>query len=555
MPQKISLALTDRDSATAAFIRPIAKWVGIALVLSAIANGIFRADRVWGPVLLAIELGFGLGLLAIVFATRTSGIPARAGAPVAGAILLGALGITSLIVWIAKDPAGPAYIALLAAFVGLLFLSWPWTLAGLAATLAIGALAAWSLPAVMDGVAVTFMLASGAFAGAAVHAVRLRQFRSSAAALKGEIEARAQLAAVIEHSPMGIVLIDLAQHSIVSANHAAEGLLGSEKGGLVGRDPEEFVHPEEIDAHRRRAARLLRGEPGIEDIDRRLVASDGSTRRARVRSVAMPRSGANEDRLLGIVIVEDLTERDRVDALLRQTDRDSVLGTLVAGVAHEINNPLQFIAGNVELATIDVKALNEALELSPGSREHARQIEEALVTAQRGIDAITQITRGLKQFVRASDGRRAPADLNALVNGVLTLARPRLAPDIEIVRELGARGRAVVNASEIAQVVLNLVLNASEALGKSGQIVLRTIDEPGHALVEVEDNGGGIPPAALPRIFMPYFTTKPTGTGLGLSISRRIVEEHGGTLTVDTRPGRTLFRIDLPIAGYPELAT
>ncbi|HWG89470.1 MAG TPA: PAS domain-containing protein [Candidatus Thermoplasmatota archaeon] len=259
-----------------------------------------------------------------------------------------------------------------------------------------------------------------------------------------------------------------------------------------------------------------------------------------------------------ILLVRDITARKQAEAELEasrkqlaMTEKLSALGTLVAGVAHEINNPLAFMKGTAQIIE---ETLTEALQ-TPGLPEAAREtIRDALRNDEvilQGIERIAHITKSLKAVARASTGVFAPEDVNALAESVLTVASPRVPRALRVERDFRARALARGSGAEISQVLLNLVLNAVEAMGtqEGGKLTLRTYDDRDHVVVEVQDTGPGIRPEDEHRIFTPFFTTKAQGTGLGLSVSYRIVEDHGGKLTFTTEPGRgTTFRITLPKA-------
>jgi signal transduction histidine kinase len=225
---------------------------------------------------------------------------------------------------------------------------------------------------------------------------------------------------------------------------------------------------------------------------------------------------------------------------LRHAERLNVIGTMAAGVAHELGTPLGVIAGSAEL--IDVGELDRA-RLHELSRRILRQTER-----------MSAIIQHLLDFGRRGGGRRTLAELGAVVRAAAeltaTLARQR---GVRVQLEVApAPTPVLVNPSEIEQVVSNLVVNAIQASPEGSVVIARAGRDGDAAVIAIEDRGHGIEPDALPRIFDPFFTTKGVGegTGLGLSVSYGIVRDHGGTIDVTSEPGvGTCFTVRLPLAA------
>ena len=236
-----------------------------------------------------------------------------------------------------------------------------------------------------------------------------------------------------------------------------------------------------------------------------------------------------------------LRERRETLETLQNLDRLATLGTLAASIAHDLNTPLASILGHAE----------SALEQGEPDELTAKCLNRIVFGAKHARDVV----RHTLDFARRAGADPEPADLNALVRRCADLKRHDwLDGAVKLVEEYAEPApRAVVRGPQIQQVVFNLMTNAEQALRSArggGRISLRTAALDGRVRVVVEDDGPGIPPAVLARIWEPFFTTKPAGqgTGLGLSISRDIADKHGGVLTVETRPGRTAFTLDLPAA-------
>jgi PAS domain S-box-containing protein len=242
-----------------------------------------------------------------------------------------------------------------------------------------------------------------------------------------------------------------------------------------------------------------------------------------------------------VLLIEDITERVALERSARQAEKLAALGTLAAGLAHELNNPIGIISSRIEIMLLDAEA-----------RPLPAEVMEDLRVLHRHAQRVARIAQGLLSFARQSSGRREAVDLNHLVEETLLLIEKQAAKDgIAIKKALAPDVPPVLgDGNALQQVVMNLLTNARDALAGSGEIAIETQAVPGPspaARLVVRDTGPGIPPEVLPRIFDPFFTTKPDGTGLGLSISYGIVREHRGTVDVQSRPGEgTTFVLTFP---------
>ncbi len=248
-----------------------------------------------------------------------------------------------------------------------------------------------------------------------------------------------------------------------------------------------------------------------------------------------------------VLLVQDITQQVRLEQAARQADKLAALGTLSAGLAHELNNPIGIISSRIELMLLESDAT-----LPPGLRED-------LAVLHRHAQRVSRIVQGLLSFARQSAGGRQAVDLNQVVEATALLVDKQITKDNLVLHRRLTPGLPPIQGDPTAlqQVLMNLVLNAREAMAGGGEIVISTDAAPGrpdHVRLIVRDTGPGISPEVLPRIFDPFFTTKPTGTGLGLSISYGIVREHQGTVDVQTAPGQgTTFILTFP-AGPGEAA-
>lgn len=222
-------------------------------------------------------------------------------------------------------------------------------------------------------------------------------------------------------------------------------------------------------------------------------------------------------------------------AELMRSEKLASLGMMASVVAHEINNPLQLLMSNLEMTLEDL--------------ESSRPVDKELVEqAKNEVERIKQIIRQLLDFARPARSELAPVNINEVTQDVLSLAGRKLSHSRIMVEEvLEARSLVHGNADQIKQVLLNLLLNAVDAMPEGGTIRLATQDIPPEVQIIVWDTGNGIKPEQITQVFEPFHTTKTKGTGLGLAISQKIIESHGGKISVESKPGSgARFIIGLP---------
>lgn len=254
-----------------------------------------------------------------------------------------------------------------------------------------------------------------------------------------------------------------------------------------------------------------------------------------------------------VILVRDQTERLHMTERLRVADRMASVGTLAAGVAHELNNPLAYVLGNLELLNQQLRATwVEPTQLQV-------LVDEALDGARR----MRSITQDLRTFSQPHAEAAVSIDPRTVLDSALKIAGTEIRHRAALRREYEDVPAVRAEASKLGQVFLNLVVNAVQALpvgeAARNEILVRTFcDEQGYAVIEVCDTGPGIPPHLVSRIFEPFVTTKPreVGTGLGLSICHNIVTSMGGHISVHRRsPRGTIFRVVLPPSGTPVVVT
>jgi PAS domain S-box-containing protein len=366
---------------------------------------------------------------------------------------------------------------------------------------------------------------------------------SKAALRRSEDTARA----VLESASEGIVLID-ASGRIVLINTAAERMFGYSRRELLGRTLEILLPERARAAHAEHRADYF-AEPRVRPMGIGLDLA-GRRRDGTEFPVEISLSHvAASDGSVAIAFITNITERKRVEAQLQhqrevlyQNEKLAALGTMAAGIAHEINNPLGIITTRIEVMLLEA----EQQEL-PG------QVLEDLQVLHRASQRVARIAASLRSFARHTPGDRVPLDLNAVVEeSVQLLQKPLAADNIQIDARLDHALPSILgDASSLHQVLMNLLTNAREAMPGGGWIHIETApgEKPGSVRLRVTDTGAGISPDEISKIFDPFFTTKRTGTGLGLSVSYGIIQEHGGTVDVRSRPGQgTTFTISIPTA-------
>jgi len=263
-------------------------------------------------------------------------------------------------------------------------------------------------------------------------------------------------------------------------------------------------------------------------------------------------------------------EQSKMQEQLLISDRMASVGTLAAGVAHEINNPLAVLMANLDFATEDVAKLAEDLRMH-GSRTDGtgtgdgevewistrlREIEEFLRDARESADRVRLIVRDLKIFSRSDEDKTGAVDVRRVIESSLRMAWNEIRHRARLVKEYGDVPPVEGNEGRLGQVFLNLIVNAAQAMpeGRADRNEIRVVtrqDDHGRVVVEVRDTGSGIPESIISRIFDPFFTTKPigVGTGLGLAICHRIVTALGGQFQVESQVGKgSVFRTILPVA-------
>ncbi len=329
-----------------------------------------------------------------------------------------------------------------------------------------------------------------------------------------------------------VVLFVARDGSITDANHDVEQQLGHPRLQLLGTPIWEIATSLTCHGWSALVARLESGGPTL--LQHKFRRRDGSGYMVEIR-LGLVSEGTG----CVILAARDISQRSELEARLRVADRLVSVGTLAAGVAHEVNNPLAYIMLNLERVRRRIADSQTGL-----SDEHRREVLEALEMALEGSAKVSTIVKDLKTFSRGSQRERSAVDIERVLRSILKLASLELHGRAEVVTDFSKVPEVWGNEGRLAQVALNLFLNGVQAMKQNGQRnVLRVstrTDALGRIVVSVSDTGHGIPEADLNRIFDPFFTTRYAegGTGLGLYVCRSIVTECGGEITVDSEVDR-----------------
>ncbi len=366
---------------------------------------------------------------------------------------------------------------------------------------------------------------------------------------------RASFRALIERLPDGICVIQ--DSRIIYVNPALITLLGcASPTELLEREVREvvarFFHAEERQWVLTALA-VTPGEEGREPFrEVRLLRASGESFPAELARFPV----VFEGQPCMMFIARDLTERKRMQAQLMLTDRMASLGMVAGMVAHDINNPLSYVLANLHILEGEVLP---RLGVTAAERE---EVQALVADAQLGAGRAREIVQQFRIFSRGEkETLREVLELHRVIDTSLRLAGNEIRHRARLVRDFGDPIRVEVNEAELGQVLLNLLVNAAQAIPEghveSNEIRVVTRLRGAEAVIEVRDTGVGIPVDKLEQVFEPFFTTKPSGvgTGLGLSICRSLITGMKGRLELESEVGRgSIFRIILPAVAHPSIA-
>ncbi|HEU4591042.1 MAG TPA: ATP-binding protein [Steroidobacteraceae bacterium] len=364
-----------------------------------------------------------------------------------------------------------------------------------------------------------------------------------------------------------------AQSRFTACNKLVANRMGVSPEELLGKTDFDFF-PREMAAKffADEQALLASGQPLIDIEELAFDKLSGTNRVILTSKVPLHDAAGNLTGLVGTGF--DITERKAAEERMASSERLESIGRLAAGVAHEINTPIQylndsvkFIREGVEELLAHIDRLHAALPAKPthekdDAEEDVEYLREelppALTRVADGLSRIAEIVRSMKHFSHADQREMTAVDLNAAIASTLVIARSEYKDVADVETCYGDIPQVTCHGGQINQVVLNLVVNSAHAIadqvrssGGRGRISVRTVAEDGFVRISISDTGCGIPETIRARIFDPFFTTKEVGrgTGQGLSIARNvIVKGHGGRLDFETEIGKgTTFHVRLPI--------
>ena len=361
---------------------------------------------------------------------------------------------------------------------------------------------------------------------------------------------------VLQTAPLAMIRVGTIRGRYLLANKAYVELVGRSLEELMTRDAYELwlevTHPEDVEPERREIERVARGEIDEFTLEKRLIHKNGSARWVRAQLIAQRDPSG---RLAAITVYfTDIHEqrlaaaaRERLEAQLRQAQKLSALGKLAGGVAHDFNNRLLIIMGYAQMLQRDLPAGSPLLD----------NVEMVLGSSRRA----AELTHQLLAYSRHQVLKPEVFDLGQALDGMRSMLSRLIGEDIQLVTVYGSRHPIHSDRGQLEQVLLNLVVNARDAMPKGGCLTLETRDsrlESGndanlpagdYVSLLVSDTGVGIEPQVLPHIFEPFFTTKEVGkgSGLGLSMVEGVVNQSGGGVIVESELGRgATFTVHLP---------
>ena len=237
-----------------------------------------------------------------------------------------------------------------------------------------------------------------------------------------------------------------------------------------------------------------------------------------------------------------------VELQLVHMEKMASVGVLAAGIAHEVNNPLGFLISNLESLKDYARSLAKIVPTdNPKNKTILEDLSAISAESLEGALRIKKIVSDLRTFSKQSESAVNLVDINQILESTLSIVWNEIKFKIAVVKDYQAKTQVLADSTQLSQVFLNLLINASQAIPEKGTVTLSTSEDNDTVYIKVSDTGPGIAPEVLTKIFDPFFSTKKTGTGLGLSVSYNIIKSHKGQIKAESTPGKgTTFTISLP---------
>jgi PAS domain S-box-containing protein len=442
-----------------------------------------------------------------------------------------------------------------------------WTVRTSAAVYSGGILGSWSALAVLTGGLVLTVLVALLIAG--------RRRRAEAQTEERVLRESEQRLDALLHNSSDVITVVAADATVLYQADSVLCVLGHAPGELVGANLRDWVDPADVPL----LLSLCRTtEPA--DAELNVRHADGGLRACEVRATSLLDNPAWR----GVVLnIRDVSQRKRLEVELRLAQKLESVGQLAAGIAHEINTPIQYVSSSVDFldrafadmahlheahAALAAKAARagvdrEALAKVAAAEEAAdleylrERVPGALQRSREGLERVAKIVGAMRVLGHPSGHESTPVDINGAIENTLIVAASEYRYVADVTTELGDLPLIRSKGNDIHQVLINLIINASHAIadvvgdsGERGAIHICTSVDVSDVLITIADTGGGIPAEINDRVFDPFFTTKEVGkgTGQGLAIARMVIDRAGGELTFDTRPGEgTTFSVRLPL--------
>jgi PAS domain S-box-containing protein len=390
-----------------------------------------------------------------------------------------------------------------------------------------------------------------------------------------------EFARMFAAAPVGMVRFE--RDGIMSAvNASLARIVGQEIDDLTGKNATSFIHPDDRDRQARILMGLFKGRYDQSYGEVRLLHREGTTVFTKYGAAVMRDEDGTAQHV--ITVVEDVTERNKLEIELRHAQKLESVWRLAAGIAHEINTPIQYVGDNLtflETAVADLLGLVETyqhllvqarrrslgesdLHILARAEETAdldylrQNVGRSFAATLEGVRRVATIVQSIKNFAHPDRGEKTPANINSAVKSALAVATNELKYVADVETQLGDLPLLPCYLGDLNQVLLNLLINAGHAIrtvvgdsGRKGLVRVTTALMAGQLTISIRDTGCGIAPDIRDKIFDPFFTTKEVGegTGQGLALARSVVvDKHGGSITFTSEVGLgTTFVVKLPL--------